>query len=85
VVPATVIGEAVPVTVFATPPLLDVQVAVYCGAVSALPLFAPPVKVTVSGPVVVVVDPDFALLRANPRSPRRKPPKPGSSPTRWST
>jgi hypothetical protein len=55
-----VIGEPVPVTVFATPPLLDVQVAVYCGAVRALPFVAPPTNVTVSDPVAVVVDPDAA-------------------------
>jgi hypothetical protein len=33
----TLIGLAAPVADFVTPPLLDVQVAVYCGAVSGLP------------------------------------------------
>jgi hypothetical protein len=45
--------------VLVRPPLLEVQVAVWL--VMALPLLAPSAKVTLSEPVVVVVDPDTAL------------------------
>jgi hypothetical protein len=45
--------------VLVRPPLLEVQVAAWL--VMALPLLAPSAKVTLSEPVVVVVDPDTAL------------------------
>jgi len=61
VTPLTVIGAAADplmVPVFGTPPLVEVQVAVW--VVMASPLSAPSVYVTVSDPVEVVVDPETA-------------------------
>ena len=47
------------VPVLVRPPLLEIQVAVWL--MMALPWLAPSAKVTLSEPVVVVVDPDTAL------------------------
>jgi hypothetical protein len=57
--PDTVSGLAVPVCEPATPPSLDVHVAVKLEI--ALPLLAPAMKLTVNGPVVPVVEPDTAF------------------------
>ncbi len=54
-------GETGPAFVPVTPPL-DVQVAVY--PVINAPLFAPGVNDTISGPVVVAVEPDIAFTFA---------------------
>ena len=56
--PPTVIGLAVAVADLVAPPLLDVQLTVKL--VIGLPLLAPGVKATISGPVVPVVDPGTA-------------------------
>ena len=58
--PVTVTELAAPVPVAVAPPLLEIHVAVYFGAVSALPLSAPATNATLSGPVAEVVDPGMA-------------------------
>jgi hypothetical protein len=50
------------VPVLVRPPFLEIQVAVWLEM--ALPLLAPTAKVTLSEPVVVLVDPDTALTAA---------------------
>jgi hypothetical protein len=57
--PNTVSGLADPVIAPVPPPLLDVHVAVKL--VIALPLFAPAVKLTINGPIDVVVEPEIAF------------------------
>ncbi len=59
--PVTVSDVVAPTTVCVTPPLLDVHVVVYSGAVSGLPLVAPCVKVTLNDPVEWVVESDVAI------------------------
>lgn len=59
VTPVTVNGDTVPVLVRVTPPLLDAHLAVK--PVIALPLLAPALNDTFSGPVALVVEPGTAL------------------------